>query len=222
MSELTNEQKMIQLWDTQEISKLMAKYVYYGYGRTWELVPDLFAQRDDIWIDCEGFGIFDGKKGIESFFVNWHHSMEGDAEGMFCIHLLTTEIIEVATDGKTARGLWFSPGAETRKKMDDGAHEAYWIWGMYAIDFIKENGEWKFWHFRIPHILLCDYHNSWVDLDKIVMGSQIGHEGRPQADRPSSYNPTFFGTKKKTDLFFQPPHPYQTEDDLKDFWVKHT
>lgn len=218
--ELSSEQKIAQLWDTQEIRKLMAKYVYYGYGRTWERVPDMFSKRDDVWIDCEGFGIFDGHKGIETFFVEWHHSMEGDAEGMVSIHLLTTEVIEVAGDGKTARGLWFSPGTETRRKAADGNHEAFWVWGMYAIDFIKEDGEWKFWHFRIPHLLLCDYHHSWVDLDHIKLGSQIGHEGRPVADRPSSFPPTFYGTGKKTDLFFEPPIRYQKEDDLKDFWVR--
>ena len=79
---LTFEQKVNRLFDTQEIRKLMTRYAYYGYGREWEKVPEMFASRDDIWIDCEGFGIFDGASGIKRFFVDWHHSMEGDAEGI--------------------------------------------------------------------------------------------------------------------------------------------
>ena len=219
--EPTLEQKINQLWDVQEIKKLMSRYEYYAYGRAWERVPKMFANRDDIWIDCEGFGIFDGPKGIETFFVDWHHSMEGDGKGMFALHLLTTDIVEVAADGKTARGLWISPGAESRRQA--GAKdelEAFWIWGLYAVDFVKEDGEWKFWHFRIPHLFLCDYHHSWVELDKVEMGSQIGNEGRPTADRPSSFDPTFFGSEKKTNMFFEPPRPYNTEEDLKDFWKK--
>lgn len=210
-----------ELWDTQEIRKLMARYVYYGYGRAWERVPQMFVDREDIWIDCEGFGIFDGPEGIRKFFVDWHHSMEGDAKGVFAIHTLTTEIIEVAADGKTARGLWFSPGAESKRAAGTGELEGYWIWGMYAIDFIKENGEWKFWHFRIPHIFLCDYHHSWVDLDRdeIKLGNQIANAGRPNADRPSGFKPTFFGSSKKTSMFFEPPTRYTSEDDLKDFWT---
>lgn len=217
--EYTMEEKINLLWDKNEISKLMARYSYYGYGRTWEEVPKMFAKRDDIWIDCEGFGIFDGAEGIETFFVKWHHSMEGDAKGIFSIHTLTSEIIEVAKDGQTARGLWYSPGAESRRAVS-GGYEAYWIWGLYAIDFIKEDGEWKFWHFRIPHLLLSDYHNSWVDLAEKTMGGEIANDGRPSADRPSSFDPTFFGLDKKTDMFFAPPRPFNTEADLKDFWVR--
>lgn len=216
--EMSLEEKVTQLWDIQEIRKLMAKYVYYGYSREWELVPDMFAKRDDIWIDCEGFGIFDGSKGINTFFVDWHHSMEGEGKGMFAIHSLTTEVIEVAEDGKTARGLWFSPGVETRLSEEVKNLESFWIWGMYAIDFIQENGEWRFWHFRIPHILLCDYHHSWTDLDQVKMGSMIKNSGRPEADRPSSFEPTFFSGDKKTHMFFEPPHPYKTEMDLEKFW----
>ena len=219
--EPTFEQKVNQLWDVQEIKKLMARYVYYGYSRTWEKVPKMFAKRNDIWIDCEGFGVFDGPKGIETFFVDWHHSMEGDGKGMFALHLLTTDIIEVAADGKTARGLWISPGAESRRSADaEDKLEAFWIWGLYAHDFIKEDGEWKFWHFRIPHLFLCDYHHSWIELDKVKMGSQIANNGRPTADRPSSFEPAFFGSEKVTSMFFEPPHPYNTEDELKDFWTK--
>lgn len=216
--ERTLEQKVQALWDEREVRQLMATYVQYGYSRSWENVPGLFADRDDIWIDCEGFGIFDGPKGIHTFFVDWHHSMEGDGRGMFALHLLTTDIVEVALDGQTARGLWISPGAESRRRADGGGLEAYWIWGMYAIDFIKENGVWKFWHFRIPHLFVCDYHHSWVDVDRLPMGSGIGNDGRPTADRPSSFPPTFFGSEKRTAAFFDPPRPYRTEADLKGFW----
>lgn len=218
--EKTLEQKMQQLWDENECRKLMTRYCYSGYQRTWELVPEMFAKRDDIWIDCEGFGVFEGRKGIETFFVKWHHSMEGDAKGIFSLHLLTSDIIEVAADGQTAHGLWISPGAEGRRRASDNQHEAYWIWGLYAIDFIKEDGEWKFWHFRIPHLLLCDYHHSWVDLDGEKMGGDIGNDGRPVADRPSTFDPTFFGREKMTNDFFTPPYPYETEADLKYFWKR--
>ena len=215
------EKKYRQLIDENECRKLMTRYEYYAYSRVWELVPDMFADRDDIWIDCEGFGVFDGRKGVETFFVDWHHSMEGDAKGMLTLHTLTTDIIEVAGDGQTAHGLWISPGTETRHNANGEGNEAFWIWGLYAVDFIKDsNGEWKFWHFRIPHLLLCDYHHSWVDLDGVKMGSGIGNEGRPEADRPSTYDPTFYGGEKKTVFFFRPPYPYETEADLEkdNFW----
>ncbi len=215
----THEQMVLEIYDTEQIRKLMARYVYYSYARVWNEVPGMFAQREDIWIDCEGFGTFDGDAGIRRFFVDWHKSLEGDGIGTMTMHPLTTEIIEVAEDGKTARGLWISPGTETKRSYKTGELEAFWIWGLYAIDFIKENDEWKFWHFRIPHLLLSDYHNSWVDLAKEKMTEQVANEGRPHVDRPQQCEPTFYDMNKRPSQFFMPPRPFSTEADLKDFWV---
>ena len=58
------------------------------------------------------------------------------------MHCMTTPIIEVAKDGETAKGLWLMYGAETMKK-EDGKVSAYWAAGQFAMDFIKEDGEWK-------------------------------------------------------------------------------
>ncbi len=55
----THEKMVQELWDIEQIRKLMARYVYYSYARLWNEVPGMFAQRDDIWVDCEGFGTFD-------------------------------------------------------------------------------------------------------------------------------------------------------------------
>lgn len=217
---MTIEQKMQHLWDENEVRKLMSRYIYYSYARTWELVPEMFAKRDDIWIDCEGFGVFDGAKGIETFFVQWHHAMEGDGKGILTLHTLTTDIIEVSDDGLTAHGLWISPGTETRTAMATGQKEAFWIWGLYAVDFIKEDDEWKFWHFRIPHLFMCDYHRSWPELERmnIPSGSLIYSTGRPTADRPSVSAPTYYRCDKEPSNFYEPPRKYATEAELQDFW----
>jgi hypothetical protein len=61
--------------------------------------------------------------------------------GMLQEHTITTAIIEIAEDGKTAKGMWYTPGAVGGVKL-----HASWMWEKYAVDFIKENGKWKFWH----------------------------------------------------------------------------
>jgi hypothetical protein len=215
----TQQQMIQELYDTEQVRKLMAKYVYYSYAREWEHVPPLFAKRSDIWIDCEGMGTFDGDSGIREFFVKWHKSLEGDGIGTQTLHTLSTEIIEVAGDGKTARGLWISPGTETKRSAETKELEAYWIWGLYAIDFIKEDGEWCFWHFRIPHLLFCDFHHSWVDLARTPMTERVANDGRPKVDRPQQCEPTYYNLNGLPSKFFMPPRRYETEADLKDFWV---
>jgi hypothetical protein len=52
---------------------------------------------------------------------------------MIAEHCLTSPVIQVAKDGKTAKAIWFSPGVEGNQ----------WAYGKYAIDFVKEDGQWK-------------------------------------------------------------------------------
>jgi hypothetical protein len=66
----------------------------------------------------------------------------------YTIHTQTTPIIEVAGDGKTAKGMWYSPGIATNTVIKNGKAETggNWFFEKYAIDFAKENGVWKIWH----------------------------------------------------------------------------
>ena len=60
-----------------------------------------------------------------------------------------TPVIEVAGDGKTAKGIWYSIGIGVRPNVNsDGTYtkSTSWMWEKYAVDFIKEDGKWKIWH----------------------------------------------------------------------------
>lgn len=222
--ELTPAQQIDRLWDVQQLRNLIGKYQYLLTAHEHARVYDLFSKRDDVYMDCEGMGILDGPLGVRKFFIDWHWHQDGNAKGQFNVKTITTDLIEVAEDGMTAYALWKGPGYETRKRHD-GKSEALHLWGIPAIDFIKEDGVWKIWHLRLPHSILCDYHRSWVDLDdgKRVMGadgelSQSG--GKPKGDRPSGFRPGFYSQDKVSELTFELPEPYGTDAELKvkNFW----
>jgi hypothetical protein len=64
--------------------------------------------------------------------------------GSMLMHTLTTPYVEVAGDGKTAQGLWYSPGQVTvahPNKVD-----CMWMYEKYGVDFIRESDGWKIWH----------------------------------------------------------------------------
>ena len=92
------------------------------------------------------------------------------------MHEMDTEVIEVAADGKTAKGAWISPGHETYvdgqvpgrpEETGDGKAHAEWCWGKYAVDFIKDaDGQWKIWHMRLYPLFKCEYGTSWVDAEQ--------------------------------------------------------
>ncbi len=72
--------------------------------------------------------------------------------GVGGMHSLMTPLIYVAEDGETAQGMWHSPGQITFSEPGgDGLPEGHcmWMYERYAVDFIKENGEWKIWHLLI-------------------------------------------------------------------------
>lgn len=67
----------------------------------------------------------------------------------YVMHTQETPVIEVAGDGKTAKMLCYSIGLSVRGSVDSSGSEStstMWMWEKYAVDFIKEDGEWKIWH----------------------------------------------------------------------------
>ncbi len=68
------------------------------------------------------------------------------------MNCLTTPVIEIAGDGKTAKGLWYSPGVNiVGSVMKEGKTSMRGEWRMtkYGVDFAKEDNKWKIWHLFI-------------------------------------------------------------------------
>jgi hypothetical protein len=86
----------------------------------------------------------------------------------YAMHTNTTPIIEVAGDGKTAKGTWYSPGMGLSAHIN-GTEVTYggtFFWEKYGADFMKENGEWKIWH--------CQMWYDWTPSFPESMTSSIG------------------------------------------------
>jgi hypothetical protein len=67
----------------------------------------------------------------------------------YVMHTQETPVIEVAGDGKTAKGLWYSIGIGVRPNVKSDStytKSTEWMWEKYAVDFIREDGKWKIWH----------------------------------------------------------------------------
>jgi hypothetical protein len=211
MAEMTWQEKAERLWDIHECENLMGRYEYFHTAHLHRKTADLFAlDADDLWVEVVGMGVFTGRRGVEAFFDEWHRSLDGDPRGSLNIHTLTTPVIEVARDGKTAKAVWMSPGLETRTSRRKGGLAALWNWGKYAVDFLKVDGKWYFWHFTITNDILCHYDTSWVDTGSADDGDLMYHAGKPAPDRPNTFVPDFYGVEKVKKLYPVPPEPYDT------------
>ncbi len=89
------------------------------------------------------------------------------------MHTSTTPVIEVAGDGKTAKGVWYSPGMGLMPAIDGSSVKvrATFFWEKYGGDFVKENGQWRIWHLQMAY----DYTPS---LDE-KMTENLGRKGEP-------------------------------------------
>jgi hypothetical protein len=218
MSNKSLEERIQSLEDIHEIKNLMSRYEYLHTASRHQETADLFAKKTPgVRAEIGNWGIYEGVEGIQRLYVDIHKWGDRDRKGVIFLHTLTTPIIEVAGDGKTAKGVWTSPGIETSEFGTEGL-KGCWAWAKYGVDFVKEDGEWKFWHIKVYGLFHCDYYTSWVDQPSILeeqpLPTQIPEELR--ADRPPS---SFWMYSKDavTELDPVPPEPYETWDDSMSF-----
>ncbi len=169
----------------QACRNLMGKYSYLYTAMRHRDYVALWADRDDDLLVMP-WGYYKGKEGVVTCYVK-DHGDRSDPEvqrspifkGAMMMHAMDTPVVEVAGDGKTARGCWISPGHESCfipdtsknpdwKKGDPITDDmlvssAEWAWSKYQVDFILEDGQWKFWKMRLWPIYKTDFYVSWID-----------------------------------------------------------
>lgn len=200
------EDRIQHLEDIHEINNLMGRYEYYHVADMCKEQAALFAySAPDVRAEISNVGVWEGPEGMARFWKVIQ--TKGDPRGVMRLHTLTTPVIEVAGDGKTAKGVWISPGADSGVGPD-GKAGASWTMVKYGIDFIKENGKWKFWHFHQYQVFNTPYEKSWVEVSPREQPT-FPEELKPS--RPSTYN-WVYSPEAVTENVPAPPEPYETFD----------
>jgi hypothetical protein len=207
-----------------EIRNLMGKYEFLIAAQKGKGVIDLFAQRDDSTFDVGDWGVYKGYEGIKKYNLKMDEMarLENLSNAGFAAEVgLSTSVIEVAGDGKTAKAVWMAPGYETTRDPETGKLRAGWIWVRYANDFIKENGKWKIWHLKVFLSYYADYDKSWVEA-----GTGEHYSRRPDTKRiplpeggvPSPHRHLPYDPNAEPVLLPAFPEPYETYDGSQD-WI---
>lgn len=169
--------------DELEIEKLMARYQYLHTVHAGDDIIALFANdHPDVWATIGDWGIWKGKEGIRRLWKGVEASIEDgghiDMHGFAEEAYMVNRVLEISTDGQTARGLWMCPGYEVIPLSQFDGHPKYdeiketvfhglpakvaWIYGKYACDFVKVDGEWKLLHFSHLLNFWADYYESFA------------------------------------------------------------
>lgn len=139
----TDDELIRRVWDVEEIKKLVYRRgVYIANG--WQA-----RELKELWVSDPGLqktasygkntGWYVGLDAISAWYVKPHGA------GYMAYEPASTGLVELAGDGKTAKGLFYCIGQLTQAGPD-GRVKALWTPHKAGFDFVKENGQWRIWH----------------------------------------------------------------------------
>jgi len=141
-------------------------YCYRAQQQRYEIENFWAKEHDDIMY-AHGNMAFVGKKTVLTYYANGNEIMNdgklklaselfpGQIEnipenlgvGDLVVRLQATPYIQIAKDGKTAKGIWYVLGYNV--EMDrKGKPDVMLLLAKECVDFVKEKDGWKIWHFR--------------------------------------------------------------------------
>lgn len=175
--------------DYIEIANLHGRYNHLIMNHQWEKVVDeMFAKKTPgVTSEIVESGVFNGIEGARRVFVEMLGKLY-NYKGNLAVHELTTPVIEIAKDGKTAKGMWYTIGPNTFFDPVKGT-VAIWQVIKYYHDFVKENGKWKFLHYRAHLVFRSRFEKGWVN-EPVIHGSTIKGPDESKAIKPDA--PTSF------------------------------
>jgi hypothetical protein len=203
-----------------ECSRLLNRFCYLNNQHVKKEHPpitSMFAMKTPgVSVQLGQLGVWEGPEAVKKVYGQKRMFVpEGGPEvqqrsmpaGLIFLHPLASIYIEVAKDLQTAKSVCLSIGIESTRGGNDNPMPC-WSWGAYGVDFIKEDGEWKIWHFHIYRIFRAS--QGWTTADPDV-------EGGPPLDdvnKPTRPGKDDYPYRANEEYIFKPdpPEPYSTFD----------
>jgi hypothetical protein len=155
---ITAEQKLQRALDIQEIQNVASLHEYYHNALMHkEEIEAIWAQKTPGVSWTNNTDRYVGMPSLRKYYID---GLPKEKAGVLWVHMLTTPAIEVAGDGKTAKGVWMSFGHVSGPM--GGKVSSSWAQEKYGMDFVKEDGKWKIWHLRKYVDFYSPIDESWT------------------------------------------------------------
>lgn len=220
--------------DRRDVKNLAGKYVMsLLLKKEPSILADLWSCRDDISLGVNG-GYYAGRKALEEYYASIDAATKKKAQvlkevfpedlgeysdeklygrGPMEIRSLDNAIIEIAGDGKTAKGFFYVFGLVT--DLSERGPISNWVLGSCCFDFIREGQSWKIWHVLYLEDINTPAGKKWGD-PKVVeefpeMAGFMALKGVAPAapNQPMELRQLYTGTRPFTRLP-RVPEPYDT------------
>lgn len=204
---------------------------YYQHLHKDEL-DNYWAKTADDIVYAHGREAFFGRESTYQYYIETPKAMcangranalknygmefdEPDGPGYRVHNVLSSPVVEVAGDGKTAQGIWMAHTFMSQINSDGGASPSFGL-AKYGDEFLCEDGVWKMWHRRdyVDGMLQCTMLESLPFENNVL----------PDALRAENGVKT---VKQEGDMIYRPysctrrepaiPQPYETWDESQSY-----
>lgn len=169
--------------DRRDIQNTMVRFISQDYllRREKDMYDKYWSKAADVSLGVND-GYYSGAEAVKGYYEAIHQRTlleskliqqkyptrlggKSDEEiygvGVMRAKPLDTPVIEIAGDGKTAKGIWALRAMNV--DLTPSGHVSYWEWGWVAADFVREGDDWKVWHLLYVHDLYLPSDASWAD-----------------------------------------------------------
>ena len=140
--------------------------------------------------------------------------------GSLALNSLTTPVIEVAGDRRTAKGLWYY--MDHIVDYTEYGRTARQRWGRLAVDFVREDGRWKLWHVVFADDFDARTGTDWTNPEQSRPMdpdfSSLAQFPFPLPNVPGNPCPPYSETRPIT-KFPQVPVPYDTFEETFSYGI---
>lgn len=170
----TPEEQFDRMMEVERCKEVISRKIYYynmdqraeECRRCWVS----FSKNRNTASFGSPWGFYVGMDAIEDYYIHRHlenrKAVQAEyqqaypnenctlGQGASILRTASTPVIYLAEDGETAQGMWFISGEETLGHAD-GSADGYHIFGRAGVDLIKENDDWKIWHWAEVYDMVC-------------------------------------------------------------------
>ena len=208
-------EQVISGWEAEhEVRNVVGKFsIYYSAGE-YSKAFELFSCTDQVYLQISDQGIYEGRKAVKACFEQLTKTA---VPGSFRYMPVTSEIVEVSKDLKTAQGMWFINGCAAIKDSEDPLVPAadLWLEDKLAVELIRENGRWAILRMNINEEMRAEYHKSWGDYAEDPSYPDFDRYAEPTRGA-TRHHP--FRADRKSGKNLTTPEPYAGYNDLADHY----
>ncbi len=202
----TAQQLAKRFIDQREVQNVIGKYVFTTMiCKDADIVSKFWAKETPGQVFGVNNGWYEGLDAIDEYYqtVSQQTAIRSKAiqakfpeklgdktdeelygAGSMNVRPLTSALVEVAADGKTAKGLWQVMGVDN--DITEYGPLSIWRWGWLAADFVLEGEEWKVWHLQMLDEIVTPVGTKWTESNPYPVLPEFAHLAQLKKPEPTT------------------------------------